>query len=259
MWMHTGNVVFDEIDDDDQSGKFPLTSNSVTGMNDLSSSDSDVDDFDIEGRENEDSSVSTASGRNPTRGRGGGRGRGRGRIPPQIERNTTSASSPAIDVPVHVPFDSNSETNLTWNPVLEIATDKTQRYGYDTRIRWTIILGELSDAPLTWINYFLLMFPEEEMRRIADLTTSAIRQAKPTSDITVSEFKKFLGIMLAMALNPIYGDMETVQISQDFGTRFNMSFSRFSLIYNFLTFSEDNRAEQLRVICMLIDFGDILT
>jgi hypothetical protein len=35
--VHTGIVVFDEIDDDDQSGEFPLTSNSVTGMNYLAS------------------------------------------------------------------------------------------------------------------------------------------------------------------------------------------------------------------------------
>jgi hypothetical protein len=52
------------------------------------------------------------------------------------------------------------------------------------------------------------MFSEEEMRRIADLTTSAIRQTKATSDIAVSDFKTFMGIMLAMALNLIYGDME---------------------------------------------------
>ena len=102
----------------------------------------------------------------------------------------------------------------------------------------------------------MLMFPGAALTEIIEQTNNNMsRFNEDSASIKKGEFLKFLGIRIAMAIDPIRGhrnnywnntaDLSSIILPRSYGSRFGMSKNRFNDINHYLTITNSQFEEQL--------------
>lgn len=141
-----------------------------------------------------------------------------------------------------------------WTPVDNIDADLNgPKPKLRPRFLFSLVDSDALFGPTTRkpMHYFRLMFPSDIMASIVLHTNNLIKSkcGDGAKGIDSYELYKFLGIRLAMAIDPLYGTKKeywatktsdrTIRQPKDYGKRFGMSRDRFEQIEKCLKFGPD--------------------
>jgi hypothetical protein len=140
---------------------------------------------------------------------------------------------------MHVDPEDLEAHGRVWRDEGDILTTQANivRYSANTRLNW----GQLITCQKKEYDYIRLLFPIRFIHDVMIPITSQSLNSHRQAEINYSEFITFLGITLAMALQPIRGGVDaywcvqksmdgTIYLPGNYGERFNMSRQRLKLI-----------------------------
>lgn len=205
-------------------------------------------------------------GRNGNGGRGGRGGRGLMGQGNQVQNGIGGANMPAQGgIPAHeAPHDEEEqEENLlhvrtsppnrepvtyqvwTEQEYVNLVNNGPPVYPYRTKLVWDLVPHQYANDHVVKdpYSYFKLFFPMQYLQEIVNNTNEQITLLRYGTLIDKCHILRYLGIRLAIALNPTYGDLKsywsqddptvnrkTVLEIKDFGKKYGISWKEFDKI-----------------------------
>lgn len=139
---------------------------------------------------------------------------------------------------------------------LEVDPSINKRFSSETIIKWNPLLAALRPDDRTPMHYFEHFFPTACLNTIVRATNEKLINLRVSVLLTKGELLKWLGIKLAMTLNPQKGgvsaywaqgrQLHKAMMGLDMGGFSGMSLQRFKKIQECLSFNTDIELENER-------------